>query len=59
MATPASEMTAHYELVPGTVHLIDLNNQMNVQHEGKRDIILVPQPSDDPTDPLVSFPLNT
>merc|ERR1711939_307842 len=39
--------------VPGTVHLVDLANNLAVKHgEGKKDIVLIPQPSSDPNDPL-------
>jgi MFS family permease len=38
--------------VPGTVHQVDLYGTLsNVRHNGK-DIILIPQPSSDPDDPL-------
>ncbi|CZT42581.1 related to HOL1, putative substrate-H+ antiporter [Rhynchosporium secalis] len=42
------------EMVPGTIKIIDLLHTMNVKHmEGnKSDIVLVPQPSRDPHDPL-------
>lgn len=48
MATP------HNNIVPGTVHLIDVGGDMNARHlEGsKKDIVLVPKPSSDPEDPL-------
>merc|ERR1712230_150883 len=39
--------------VPGAVHLVDLANNLAVKHgEGKKDIVLIPQPSSDPNDPL-------
>ncbi|EGV62153.1 hypothetical protein PSN45_000878 [Yamadazyma tenuis] len=38
--------------VPGTIHLVDLEGTMNVRHEEGDDIVLVPQPTDDPEDPL-------
>lgn len=38
--------------VPGTIHLVDLEGNMNVRHEEGDDIVLVPQPTDDPEDPL-------
>lgn len=40
--------------VPGTVHLVDLEGTMHAQHAkgGRRDVVLVPAPSDDPDDPL-------
>lgn len=39
-----------YEMVPGTVHLIDINGNLDVQKNG--DIILQPQPTNNPNDPL-------
>ena len=38
--------------VPGTVHLVDLDQSLNVKHNGDSDLVLIPQPSDDPNDPL-------
>ncbi|KAL4995909.1 major facilitator superfamily domain-containing protein [Aspergillus recurvatus] len=39
--------------LPGTVKLIDAQGLLNVKHgEGSHEIILVPQPTDDPDDPL-------
>lgn len=43
---------AEEEWIPGTVHLVDLNGCLNVKHNGDSDVILIPQPSDDPNDPL-------
>lgn len=42
------------EVIPGTVHLVDLEGTMHTRHAegGQRDIVLVPTPSDDPDDPL-------
>ncbi|PGH17183.1 hypothetical protein AJ79_01321 [Helicocarpus griseus UAMH5409] len=42
------------KMVPGTLHIVDLEGTMNVKHQqvGKSDIVLVPQPSNDPNDPL-------
>lgn len=42
------------EIVPGTVHLVDLQGILNVQKDAnsKHNIILVPQPSSNPNDPL-------
>jgi MFS family permease len=44
----------HADIVPGTVHLIDLPGQhTEAGHAGNRkDIVLVPHPSADPEDPL-------
>lgn len=38
--------------IPGTIHLVDLEGTMNVRHEEGDDIVLVPQPTEDPEDPL-------
>ena len=42
------------ELIPGTVHLVDLEGTLRAKHAsgGHRDILLVPAPSNDPDDPL-------
>lgn len=42
------------EIVPGTVHLVDVEGDLNVQKasSGAHDIILQPQPSSNPNDPL-------
>lgn len=47
-------MTHSYDdVVPGTVHLVDVAHDMHALHlEGKEDIVLVPKPSSDPEDPL-------
>ncbi|OTB04100.1 hypothetical protein M426DRAFT_321196 [Hypoxylon sp. CI-4A] len=40
-------------LIPGTVHLVDLEHTMATQHsKDHQDIVLVPTPSSDPDDPL-------
>ncbi|KAL5323507.1 hypothetical protein ACEPPN_008044 [Leptodophora sp. 'Broadleaf-Isolate-01'] len=55
MASPMQFDTVEcVEMVPGTIRIIDLLHTMNVQHmEGsKSDIVLVPQPTRDPNDPL-------
>lgn len=47
MATP------HNDIVPGTVHLVDVTGDMHALHlSGNKDIVLVPKPSSDPEDPL-------
>ncbi|RDW88860.1 hypothetical protein BP6252_00892 [Coleophoma cylindrospora] len=47
MATP------YNDIVPGTVHLVDVAHDMRAQHlAGNEDIVLVPKPSADPEDPL-------
>lgn len=39
--------------IPGTVRLVDVQGTSNLRHEnGQKDIILVPQPTNDPNDPL-------
>jgi hypothetical protein len=39
--------------VPGTVQLIDTEGNLHVEHgTGHKEIVLVPQPTDDPNDPL-------
>jgi MFS family permease len=39
--------------VPGTVQLIDTEGNLHVEHgAGHKEILLVPQPTDDPNDPL-------
>lgn len=40
--------------IPGTVTLLDLQHVMRTRHldKGNHDIVLIPQPSDDPDDPL-------
>ncbi|KAL2799435.1 major facilitator superfamily domain-containing protein [Aspergillus keveii] len=38
--------------VPGTVRLIDATGDLSVKHGEKADIVLIPQPSSDPNDPL-------
>lgn len=38
--------------VPGTVRLIDAGGDLSVKHGQKADIVLIPQPSSDPDDPL-------
>ncbi|ODV84170.1 hypothetical protein CANARDRAFT_201547 [[Candida] arabinofermentans NRRL YB-2248] len=48
-------MTEEHELhsrIPGTIHLVDLDGTLDVRHEGEKDIVLFPQPTDDPEDPL-------
>lgn len=48
----APHVNAHDD-VPGTVHLIDTDHQSDSRHDGRlHDIVLVPQPSNDPEDPL-------
>lgn len=51
-STPMAPYAA--DVVPGTVHLVDLgDHESHGRHLGSRpDIVLVPQPSKDPEDPL-------
>ncbi|KAL1896363.1 hypothetical protein Sste5346_004748 [Sporothrix stenoceras] len=39
-----------YHSVPGTIHMVDTDGQLD--HHGSADVILNPQPSADPEDPL-------
>ena len=40
-------------VVPGTVHLVDLDHSLRAKHSAAhKDIVLVPTPSDDPDDPV-------
>lgn len=38
--------------IPGTIQLVDIEGKLDVRHEEGDDIVLVPQPTDDPEDPL-------
>ena len=42
------------KLVPGTVHLVDIEGTIRAKHalRGQNDVVLIPAPSDDPDDPL-------
>ncbi|KAG0647197.1 putative MFS-type transporter [Hyphodiscus hymeniophilus] len=41
------------DVVPGTVHLVDLDHSISTKHsKGNKEIVLIPTPSDDPDDPL-------
>lgn len=40
------------EVIPGTVHLIDLQGDLSVKKQGDDNIILIPPPSSNPNDPL-------
>lgn len=48
----AAEIDVTRDAVPGTVHLVDLDNTVHARHAGNGDIILNPAPSSDPDDPL-------
>lgn len=49
-----ADMQDQIEAIPGTVHLVDSQGNMNSQHArgAERDIVLVPAPSAHPDDPL-------
>lgn len=50
---PENDLHTHDGVaIPGTVHIVDLDHHMHVEHGKKKDIVLVPQPSDHPDDPL-------
>jgi hypothetical protein len=56
MSSTPSQIAVEYDVVPGTIYLVDvLHNHHALTHaSGKtKDIVLVPQPSEDPLDPLV------
>ena len=40
--------------VSGTIHLVDLEGMLRAKHASgdKKDVVLVPSPSEDPDDPL-------
>jgi hypothetical protein len=42
------------DAIPGTFTLVDLEHTLTTRHlnRGNSDIVLIPQPSDDPDDPL-------
>ncbi|SGZ55583.1 CIC11C00000003152 [Sungouiella intermedia] len=42
----------HDELIPGTVHLVDVAHNLHIQRKGESDIILQPQPLKNVNDPL-------
>lgn len=53
MAAATSAHEHGTEAIPGTVHLVDLDNSMRARHAGGHtDIVLNPAPSKDPNDPL-------
>lgn len=41
-------------VIPGTVHLVDLDHMLRIKHAKGRyqDVVLIPTPSNDPDDPL-------
>ncbi|KAI8933020.1 hypothetical protein NX059_009669 [Plenodomus lindquistii] len=46
------DLSAMSGAIPGTVHLVDLDHNIQARHAGGGDIILDPAPSSDPEDPL-------
>ncbi|KAI1625713.1 MFS general substrate transporter [Exophiala viscosa] len=46
--------TMHTDVIPGTVHLVDLAGTLHVKHNegGQKDIVLLPQPTNEYDDPL-------
>ncbi|KAI1612640.1 major facilitator superfamily domain-containing protein [Exophiala viscosa] len=44
----------HTDVIPGTVHLVDLAGTLHVKHNegGQKDIVLLPQPTNEYDDPL-------
>lgn len=54
MVAVSGTFTDHGDPIPGSVHLVDINHNLDVVHGDSRqkDVILVPQPSADPEDPL-------
>lgn len=46
--------TVDRNAIPGTVTLVDLQHVLATRHldKGDSDIVLIPEPSDDPDDPL-------
>jgi hypothetical protein len=50
----ANHAEADDDYVPGTVHLVDVTGQASSSHhdDSQKDIVLIPQPSSDPEDPL-------
>lgn len=47
-------MMADARVVPGTIHLVDLEGILSVKHASgaQKDVVLIPPPSDDANDPL-------
>ena len=56
MAVPQELTMDHIDdsIVPGTVHLVDLEHTLHTKHAkgNYQDVVLVPTPSNDPDDPL-------
>lgn len=48
------EIREGIEMVPGTVHLIDIQGDSRLKHrkDTRNDVVLIPQPTNDPDDPL-------
>ena len=46
-------LNTYDDIVPGTVHLVDVDNDIHGRHlDGDQDIVLMPKPSSDLEDPL-------
>jgi hypothetical protein len=54
MATSLDHTSGLSGNIPGTVHLVDLDHNMQTHHAsgGNKDVVLDPTPSTDPNDPL-------
>lgn len=53
VASPVQHGHIDDSVVPGTVHIVDLDHTMSTKHsKGNSEIVLVPTPSDDPDDPV-------
>ncbi|VEU23247.1 DEKNAAC104370 [Brettanomyces naardenensis] len=52
MPTTSVPAQVEEEWIPGTVHFVDIDKSLDVQHNGDSDLVLIPQPSEDPNDPL-------
>lgn len=44
--------TPEIELLPGTRLLVDIQHKVHAAHDADKEIVLIPQPSSDPDDPL-------
>ena len=49
------EQELNVEILPGTEIMMDVGTQHFLKSSANSDRVLVPQPSDDPHDPLVSL----
>lgn len=57
LVCPANEMSAHseIELIPGTEILLSADEGYGRHSSNKENLVLVPTPSDQPDDPLVTI----